>query len=231
MPRDEFAAWRGSLFNDLIASRRVDTGGEQPVTVDELNLLYRITEAFDVMQSLEPGDLSKTLLGIVEGGTGVGKSTVLEEVDLPVVEEHVDTNFWLASAASPDLGVAKSAAFTAQLYFMVGRLHDLAGAFNDHTNIPGKVVADRFLEGDKAYIDMRVEAGHITPAEREILNATRELLAPLVPPTENHRTVFLFCDEDQLERRIVERGREYELGGNLPNQVGMQALTMVELGI
>ena len=199
----------------------------QSITKQELKLLLEVFTQFTNLKKISQ-DLKRAIkLLVFEGATGVGKTTLVESLSYPLIREHVQDNFWLSESFMGDR--TREAAFGAQLHFMLGRISDLVNAYliPDFLKRP-VLLADRFFKGDEAYIINHFQAGNLNLEEYELLFAVRALFSEIIPL--DYYTIFLFCEPQDLAKRIIGRGRNFEIA-NIAGTIKSQDLTMEVLHI
>lgn len=227
--KPDAVAWGESNLAKWMQMRATPNGGDVlNLSVFEISELTRIANlaiahtGINATHALNANEIS------IQGGTGVGKTTVVNQLGLPCIREHVEDNPGLSLSYSSDPAAARQAAFIAQMHFMLGRFSDLYSIFANSS--PRTVVMDRSFEGDQAYIDMHQAAGNLTQEEVAILTDVRSVFSGIRPAHQRRFNLVLYASPTDIKQRIKERGRDYEQE-TIDQHVASQSNTLLTLGV
>lgn len=141
---------------------------------------------------------------VVDGMTASGKSTLVEllasELHLKIMPELFNDPFELLKRYAYD---AKWC-LPMQLNFLVTRYSQylVASEANEY-------ILDRSIFSDKVYADMYYEMKHLDRQQYETYVQLHDSLIERLPAPQC--MIFLTCSFEEVMRRIVRRGREFEI--------------------
>ncbi|EPI00865.1 MULTISPECIES: deoxynucleoside kinase [unclassified Enterococcus] len=144
----------------------------------------------------------------ISGAIGVGKTTLAEllsrELDLPIYVEPVDDNPVLPLFYENP----KEYAFMLQIYFLSHRIKNTREmmAMDDY-------IADRSLYEDKLFFHAIRDSGRATDLQVTVYDEMDSAVTTGILEDERYRPdlmVFIDLSEEEMLRRIRQRGRDYE---------------------
>lgn len=229
----DILSWQSDMIMEWLRIR--EEQGATALTRHELALLIRVTELARKREILMQFQSQMPYLNLVaiDGGLGVGKSTLIshlqEHFGVPQVREDVTLSRWVAPSIGGSQREKQLSAELAQLYYRVSKLDEMADTIIRILSIRAlggsvsqTIVVDRSISpGDEQFIDMHVEAGNIV--DRSRLDRLYNLFAPLLP--QEQYFVVLTASAHELDARQRSRGRVFERGLPLEFLGMMQART------
>lgn len=144
------------------------------------------------------------------GPLGIGKTTLAQKLaettGWDIVREPVDTNPFLRDFYKAPARYA----FEKNLFFLLDYLHEIK------SRTTGDIIFDHSAVVHRSYAALNP----ITAHERAVFQALDKTIELMGPP---NLLINLVCPADEIMRRIVKRGRDFESGVDVSYVVALNA--------